>query len=273
MHGEPEPLSTALWPVPRTDPDTSSRVGPARTSDVIVERTQAIPEKKAPLLSVVIPVFNEFATVEALLARVDAVDVDKEIIIVDDCSTDGTRRLLSSMTETDRIVLFHEKNRGKGAALRTGFARATGEYVVVQDADLEYDPADYVSLLDEAVRQNAEVVYGSRFMGARPTMAFRNWVANQTLTRLTNLLYGSALTDMETCYKLMRRDLVAGLVIESDRFNVEPELTAKILKRGATIVEVPISYAGRTRSEGKKISWMDAVSAVWTLVRLRFFKR
>jgi glycosyltransferase involved in cell wall biosynthesis len=224
-------------------------------------------------LSVLIPVFNESVTIQELLARVDAVDIDKELIIVDDCSTDGTRDLLKSMKEPNRTVVFHDRNRGKGAALRTGFAHATGDYVIIQDADLEYEPEDYIRLLDVAVRQDAPVVYGSRFKGARPAMAFKHLAGNRALTLLTNVLYGATLTDMETCYKLIRRDVVADLRIESDRFNVEPELTAKILKRGTAILEVPIAYAARTRLEGKKISWMDAVSAVWTLVRLRFFAR
>jgi glycosyltransferase involved in cell wall biosynthesis len=222
-------------------------------------------------LSVVIPVFNEAATLEPLLAKVNAVDIDKELIIVDDFSTDGSRELLLAMKEANRTLLLHDSNRGKGAALRTGFTHAKGDYVVVQDADLEYEPNDYISLLDEATRRNASVVYGSRFLGARPTMAFANWLGNRALTKLANLLYGSALTDMETCYKLVKRELIADLRLDSDRFSIEPELTARILTRGVPIVEVPISYTGRTRSEGKKIGWSDALSAVWTLVRLRFF--
>ena len=220
-------------------------------------------------VSVVIPVFNELPTLEALLEKVDATAIDKEVIIVDDCSTDGTRELLSSMEPSDRIVVFHDQNQGKGAALRTGFGRATGHYVIVQDADLEYDPGDYVGLLAEARRQDAAVVYGTRFGGPRPTMAVQNLVGNKVLTWFTNLLYGSQLTDMETCYKLIRRDVLADVKIESNRFNVEPELTAKILLRGTRIVEHPVSYVSRTRSEGKKISWRDFVSAVWTLTRLR----
>ena len=221
-------------------------------------------------LSVVIPVFNELATLEQLLDKVDAVDIDKEVIIVDDYSTDGTRDLLATMNHPNRLVVLHDRNRGKGAALRTGFSRATGEYVIIQDADLEYEPTDYAVLTAEAQRHGADVVYGSRFMGPRPPMAFQNWVGNRVLTGLTNVLYGSRITDMETCYKLMRRSVVATLDIESNRFNVEPELTAKLLKRGVTIFEVPIAYVGRSRSEGKKISWVDFLSAVWTLVRFRF---
>ena len=220
-------------------------------------------------LSVVIPVFDEVATLETLLARVDAVEIDKEIILVDDCSTDGTRDLLSSMNQSNRIIVFHESNQGKGAALRTGFSRATGEYVIVQDADLEYDPNDYISLMAEARLRNAEAVYGTRFGGPRPQMAFQNWVGNRVLTWLTNRLYGAALTDMETCYKLIRRDVLTAITIESNRFNVEPEVTAKLLTNGVRIFEVPVSYVCRTHAEGKKISWLDFISAAWTLVRLR----
>ena len=225
----------------------------------------------APMrLSVVIPVYNERMTLERLLAKVDAVDIEKELVIVDDYSTDGTRDLLSAMTQPDRVVVFHDTNQGKGAALRTGFNRACGEYVIVQDADLEYDPGDYVCLLNEAVQHNAAVVYGTRFSGPRPAMALQNWIGNRVLTGVTNLLYGAALTDMETCYKLIRRDVVQSIEIESNRFNVEPEVTAKLLLRGLTIREVPVSYVGRTRAEGKKISGVDFISALWTLVRLRF---
>ena len=220
-------------------------------------------------LTVVIPVFNEAATLKELLAKVEAVDIDKEVIIVDDFSTDGSRDLLAAMDESDRIIVFHDSNSGKGAALRTGFRRATGDYVIVQDADLEYDPHDYVRLVAEARTHDADVVYGSRFAGGRPKMAFKNWVGNRVLTWLTNQLYGSTLSDMETCYKVIRRDVLADLTIESNQFNVEPELTAKLLMRGTRIREVPISYVGRTHSEGKKISWLDFISAVWTLIRLR----
>ena len=220
-------------------------------------------------LTVVIPVFNEVATLEELLAKVEAVDIDKEVIIVDDFSTDGTRDLLTSISQSNCIIVLHASNAGKGAAIRTGFHRATGDYVIVQDADLEYDPHDYVHLVAEARKYGADVVYGTRFAGSRPKMAFTNWVGNRVLTWLTNRLYGSALSDMETCYKVIRRDVLADLTIESNRFNVEPELTAKLLMRGTRILEVPISYVGRTHAEGKKISWVDFLSAVWTLVRLR----
>ena len=165
--------------------------------------------------TVVIPVFNEIATLEELLARVEAVDIDKEVIIVDDCSTDGTRELLTSMSQSNHLIVLHDSNAGKGAALRTGFRRARGDYVIVQDADLEYDPHDYVHLVAEARPHDADVVYGTRFAGARPQMAFKNWLGNRVLTWLTNRLYGSTLSDMETCYKVIRRDVLADLTIES----------------------------------------------------------
>ena len=220
-------------------------------------------------LSVVIPVFNELSTLEELLSRVDNVPLETEVVLVDDYSTDGTREILAAMARYGRTVVFHEKNKGKGAALRTGFKQATGDYVIVQDADLEYDPQDYVKLLDEAIRRKADAVYGSRFTGNRPKMALANWLGNRVLTWLTNLLYGSSLTDMETCYKLFRRELIVGLELESNRFNIEPEMTAKVLKMGAEIYEVPVSYKARKHSEGKKIGWRDFGSAVWALIRYR----
>ena len=223
-------------------------------------------------LSIIIPVFNERPTVLTLLDRVEAARTDAEIIVVDDGSTDGSREILAERARGSggRITLVeHPVNRGKGAALVTGVARAGGEYVLFQDADLEYDPADYDLLLALANGREAAAVYGSRFGAARPRMSVRHVIGNRLLTGLTNLLYGSELTDMETCYKLIRRSLFQELGIECTRFDVEPEITAKLLKRGIAIHEVPISYEGRSFADGKKISWVDFVSAVWTLVRLR----
>ena len=223
-------------------------------------------------LSVIIPVFNERATVLALLDRVEAAGPDAEIIVVDDGSTDGSREIVAERAReaAGRITLVeHRINRGKGAALVTGMARASGDYVLFQDADLEYDPTDYGLLLEMVDSRGAAAVYGSRFGAGRPKMSVQHVVGNRLLTGLTNLLYGSDLTDMETCYKLIRRDLLQDLRVTCNRFDIEPEITAKLLKRGVTIHEVPISYQGRSFAAGKKISWFDFVSAVWTLVRLR----
>ena len=223
-------------------------------------------------LSIIVPVYNERATVLTVLDRVEAAGPDAEIIVVDDGSTDGSREILAARARASggRIRLVqHPRNRGKGAALVTGVARAGGEYVLVQDADLEYDPADYGLLLAVVDSLGAAAVYGSRFGASRPKMSVRHVVGNRLLTGLTNLLYGSDLTDMETCYKLIRRSLFLELGITCNRFDIEPEITAKLLKRGVRIHEVPISYEGRSFAAGKKISWIDFVSAVWTLVRLR----
>ena len=220
-------------------------------------------------LSIVIPVYNEQATIIELLDRVAAVNIEKEVIVVDDFSTDGTRALLENYRNEEFTLLLHDRNQGKGAALRTGFQHATGDFVIIQDADLEYDPADFPKLLAVVENENARVVYGSRLATSQPTMTLRHFVGNRLLTGLTNLLYGSQLTDMETCYKLLDRHLVRNLDLVSNSFNVEPEITAKLLKQGIVIHEVPISYHGRSFAEGKKISWKDFISAVWTLLTLR----
>ena len=220
-------------------------------------------------LSVIIPVYNERATIIQVLDRVSAIAIEKEVIVVDDYSTDGTRAILEEHCDETFTLLLHDYNQGKGAALRTGFQQATGEFVIIQDADLEYDPSDFSKLLAIVARKNAAVVYGSRLATSQPTMTLRHFVGNRLLTGLTNLLYGSQLTDMETCYKLLDRQLVQNLNLVSDSFNVEPEITAKLLKQGVTIHEVPISYNGRSFAEGKKISWKDFISAVWTLVSLK----
>jgi glycosyltransferase involved in cell wall biosynthesis len=223
----------------------------------------------SPKLSVVIPVYNEKKSLLEIIQRVQSVPIEKEIILVDDFSTDGTRDLLHDLEKKFK-VLYHEKNKGKGAALRTGFQHATGEFVIVQDADLEYDPNDYPKLLQPIVDGKADVVYGSRFSGHRTKMTSLHTLGNLFLTGITNLFYRTSITDMETCYKLFRRETIQGVRIESNRFNFEPEVTAKLLKRGLRIVEVPISYSGRSFSEGKKITWRDGFSAVWTLIKYRF---
>ena len=219
-------------------------------------------------LSIIIPVFNERATIGELLRRVATVDLDKEVVVVDDGSTDGTRDALGQFADGATVVL-HDVNRGKGAAIRTGLKHVTGDCVLLQDADLEYDPDDYHLLLDAMKESGADAVYGSRFAAGRPEMTLRHRVGNRLLTGITNVLYGAALTDMETCYKLIRRRVFADLDVASNRFDIEPEITAKLLRRGIAIHEVPIRYAGRSFAEGKKISWTDFVSAIWTLVKLR----
>ncbi len=225
------------------------------------------------LLSVIMPVFNEKATLEKILARVQAVPVEKEIIIVDDGSTDGTRDILKTLAGVQNIrVVLHKKNKGKGAALSTGLKQVQGDYVVFQDADLEYHPEEYPLLLKPLLAGEADVVYGSRFKGAGRAFLFWHKMGNIFLNFVTNLLYNSTLTDMETCYKMFRRDVIEGINIESNRFNVEPEVTAKILKKGYRVYEVPISYSGRDFAEGKKITWKDGFSALWTLLKYRFTK-
>ena len=231
-------------------------------------------------LSVVMPVYNERATIEDIIARVQAVDLnlERELLIVDDGSTDGTRELLARRFSTNSgvRVLFHDGNRGKGAAIRSGIAQATGDVVLIQDADLEYDPRDYGQLLAPIVEGRAQVVYGSRFLGRRYRFLGRERVAfplhyfgNRFLNVVTNFLYRSSLTDMETCYKVIARPVIQGLNLRANHFDIEPELTAQILKRGHRIVEVPIRYQPRTYREGKKISWRDGAKAVWTLLKYR----
>lgn len=226
-------------------------------------------------LSVVIPCYNERATIEEVVAAVRDGGMAHEIIIVDDGSTDGTRDILTRLNtdNADGVVriILHEHNQGKGAALRTGFEAATGDVFLIQDADLEYDPREYPSLLKPIAEGRSKVVYGSRFLGGpRKTMFFWNMIANRGLTLITNVLYNSILSDMETGYKVFRAEVVRGLTLRSRRFEFEPEITAKVLKRGNRIYEVPISYNGREWNEGKKIKWTDAPIAAWTLIRYRF---
>ncbi len=225
-------------------------------------------------LSVIVPVFNERNTVAEIVRQMRAVDlpVEREIVIVDDGSGDGTRDVLSQLADSTVHVVLHPHNRGKGAAIRTGLAQVTGDLVLIQDADLEYDPDDWPKLLAPILKGRAQVVYGSRFTGERRNMLFLHWIGNRFLSLLTNVLYNTTLSDMETCYKLFDRELIDSIDLRSERFDFEPEITAKILRRGIRIYEVPISYSGREFDEGKKITWRDGVVAVKTLVKYRFLK-
>jgi len=224
------------------------------------------------LLSVIVPVYNERVTVAEVIRRVRAVDVpvDVEIIAVDDGSSDGTDKVLAALADSTVRVLSHTVNQGKGAAIRTGMAAARGDLLLIQDADLEYDPKDWPRLLEPILRGKARVVYGSRFTGERKNMLPLHWIGNRFLSLVTNLLYSSTMSDMETCYKLFDRQVLEGLTIESDKFDFEPEITAKVLRRGFRIYEVPISYAGRELSEGKKITWKDGIGALRALIKYRF---
>ncbi len=225
-------------------------------------------------VTVVIPCYNEVSTIADVLQRVEDVGIADEIIIVDDGSTDGTRALLASIEaeEHDRVrILYHDHNQGKGAALRTAFAAATSDVIIIQDADFEYDPREYPVLLRPIQEGIARVVYGSRFLGGpRKAMNFWNMVANRGLTLVTNILYNAILSDMETCYKVFRREVAQNMQIHAKGFEFEPEFTAKVLKQGIRIYEVPISYNGREWDEGKKIKWTDAPIALWTLLKYRF---
>lgn len=232
------------------------------------------PPVKLRKLSVVCPVFNERNTLVEVLRRMRDVElpdgIEREIIVVDDGSTDGTRDVLRELGDSTVRIVLHDKNRGKGAALRSGFAFATGEFVLVQDADLEYDPEDWPKLLDPVIRGRARVVYGSRFTGERRNMLLLHWIGNRFLSIATNVLYNTTLSDMETCYKLIERGLIEEMHLVSNRFDIEAEMSAKILKRGVRIYEVPISYSGREFDEGKKITWRDGFSALYALVKYRY---
>jgi glycosyltransferase involved in cell wall biosynthesis len=226
-------------------------------------------------LSVVIPCYNEVTTLEDVVAAVRAAPVKTEIVLVDDASSDGTRELIREKLE-DRVerVVYHEENQGKGAALRSGFAVVTGDVVVVQDADLEYDPAEFPRLLQPFVEKDADVVYGSRFIGSGSHRVLYYWhsLANWGLTTLSNMLTNLNLTDMEVCYKFFRREVLEQIRIEEDRFGIEPEITAKVSKLGCRIYEVGISYSGRTYAEGKKIGWRDGVRALWCIFKYNLFR-
>lgn len=232
-------------------------------------------------LSIVIPVFNERETIQELLSQVrrvalvvethsGTVTLEKEIIVVDDGSDDGTRKILAEEEKQgDLVLLMHGKNRGKGAGVRTGLGKSSGDIVLIQDADLEYDPRDYPALLRPLLEKRVKAVYGSRFLGPRKAMLFWHMLGNKLLTLVSNVLYNAILSDMETCYKALDGDLARSLNLKSDGWGIDPEITAKVLKRGHRIFEVPISYYGREYHEGKKIGWRDGFTVLWTLLKYR----
>ena len=225
---------------------------------------------ESPLLSVVMPVYNERETIDEIIARVLAIPMRVELVVVDDCSTDGTRAHLGELQKQYGFtLLLQPRNQGKGAALRRGFAAVTGDIVAIQDADLEYSPEEFPRLAELIIDGRADVVYGSRFLGSHRVFLFTHYLGNRVLTLVTNVLYNTMLSDMETCYKVMRREVLDGLDLRSNGFGIEPEITAKIFKRGYRVYEVPITYDGRGYDEGKKITWKDGIVALWVLFRNR----
>ena len=223
-------------------------------------------------LSVIVPAYNEAATIEASLRRVLDADlpIDREVLVINDGSTDETAQIVSAMGDANVQLIDQPQNMGKGAALRRGFAEAGGDLIVVHDADLEYNPADWPRMLAPLQEGVADVVYGSRFTGERRNMMFWHWVGNRFLSLVTNVLYNTTISDMETCYKMMDTDLIRSVRLSANRFDIEPEITAKLLRSGSRIYEVPIRYTGRELHEGKKISWRDGIPALLTLLKLRF---
>ena len=241
-----------------------SRIPPATPKDL-----------KTICLSVVVPVYNEVKTIGEIVRRIQATPYVKEIIIVDDGSTDGTREKLLELERAPEVkILYHEHNRGKGAALRTGFSKSKGDVIIVQDSDLEYNPVEYGALLQPILDGNADVVYGSRFLGG-PHRVLYYWhsVGNHLLTTISNMFSDLNLTDMETGYKVFRREVIAGMTLKSNRFGFEPEFTSKVARNGWRVYEVPISYSGRTYQEGKKIGWKDGISALFAIIRFNLFDK
>jgi glycosyltransferase involved in cell wall biosynthesis len=232
--------------------------------------TRLPPICPTPLLSVVMPVFNERTTVETIIRRVLAVPMRIELIVVDDGSTDGSADILNALQQELKFTLVRQQNAGKGAALRAGFARVTGDLVVIQDADLEYSPEEYPDLTSLIHSGHADVVFGSRFLGRHRVFLFTHYLGNRVVTLATNILYNTMLTDMETCYKVMRIEVLRSFTVHSNGFGIEPEMTDKIFKRGYRVYEVPITYAGRGYDEGKKITWRAGIEALWVLFKYRF---
>lgn len=226
-------------------------------------------------LSVVIPVYNELATINEIYERVKSVDINKEIILIDDYSTDGSREILQDLADDSTLILMHDRNRGKGAALRTGFNHVTGDIVIIQDADLEYDPQQYPKLIQPILDGRADVVYGSRFVTGdyRRVLFFWHMIGNKFLTLLSNIFTNLNLTDIETCYKAFRREVLERIIIEENRFGFEPEITAKVAKLNLRIYETGISYSGRTYNEGKKIGWKDGLSSLRCILKYNLFRK
>lgn len=219
-------------------------------------------------LSIIIPAYNEIDTIPEVLDRVRAENFDKEIIVVDDCSTDGTREFLRK--QQDITLIEHDRNFGKGASIRTALEHVTGDIVIIQDADLEYDPADYPKLVQPIIEDKADIVYGTRFAGRKPNMRLANYIANRLFAWLATVLYGVRVTDEATCYKAFRTEVIKNIQLNCKRFDFCPEVTARLLKRGWRYAEVPISYQARTYGQGKKIKWFDGVQCIWTLLKYRF---
>ena len=235
----------------------------------LAQRASLVPAD--PLLSVVMPVFNERSTIDEIIRRVLAVRIRIELIVVDDCSTDGTSEMLVDLQKKVGFTLLRQPhNQGKGAALRRGFAAVTGDLVIIQDADLEYSPEEYPQLIELICQGRADVVFGSRFLGRHRVFMFSHYLGNLLMTFAANVLYNTMLTDMETCYKVMRTDVLRSMTLKSNGFGIEPEITAKVFKRQYRVYEIPITYDGRGYDEGKKITWRDGVVALWVLLKYRF---